>query len=144
MRVSGRGDAADEWWGGVSPPAARQTWPPAAQAFSLSARSSHQRESLSPALADGAPRETTPADNHREDASGHVNITSKGMAAGYDKWDNRKLKGWMTKISFRADWMYYICDARIRRLIRKHHIHLYETVNTFILSRPWAGPDETY
>lgn len=72
----------------------------------------------------------------REDASGHANITSAGMSAGYDKWDNRKLKGWETKISFRTDCKYYICDARIPHLIRKHHIHLYKTVNTFILSRP--------
>lgn len=79
------GDAADERWGGVSPPAARQTRPPAARASSPSARSSRQRASLSPAPADAAPRETTPADSRRLDASGHVNISGEGMAAGRDK-----------------------------------------------------------
>lgn len=57
------GITADEWWGGVSPPAAHQTWPPADQAFFLSLCSFAQRASLSPAHADAAPHEMTPADS---------------------------------------------------------------------------------
>lgn len=57
-------------WGGVSPHAAPQTWPHAAQAFSLCLCAS-----LSPAPADAAPRETTPADSKNEDASGHANVS---------------------------------------------------------------------
>lgn len=72
-------------WGGVSPPAAPQTWPHAAQAVSLCLCSSALRASLSPAPADAALRETTPADSKNEDASGHANISAAEMAAGYDK-----------------------------------------------------------
>lgn len=79
------GITADEWCGGASPPAVRQTWPPADRASSLSPHYFAQCASLSPAPADGAPHETTPADSETEDASGHANITGAEMAAGYDK-----------------------------------------------------------
>lgn len=138
------GGIAQMSWGRVSPPAAPQTWPHAAQAASLCLCCSALCAALSPAPADAALRETTPADSKNEDASGHANVSAAGMAAGYDKWDNRKLKGWVTKISLGTDWKYYIHHARVPRLIRKHHIHLYETANTFILSRPQTWQDKKY
>lgn len=90
--------------GGVSPPAARQSWPPAGWAFSLAPRCFVLGSSLSPAHADAAPHETTPADRETVHASGHANIASTGMAARHDKWDTRKLKGWVTNISAK-NWL---------------------------------------
>lgn len=77
-----------EWRGEVSPPAARQTRPPAAPASSLRPCSSARRASLSPAPADAAPHETTPTDGERENehSSGHANIRAgAGMASACDR-----------------------------------------------------------
>lgn len=56
----------------MSPPAARQTQPPADRASFLSPHFWALFASLSPVPPDAAPHATTPADRETEDASGHA------------------------------------------------------------------------
>lgn len=91
--------------------------------------------SLSSSCRRRSTRDDTCKTARQEDASGHADITDVGVAPGYDKWEIRKLKAWVTKIS-------RVQDARVPCLIRKHHIHVCKTVNTFILSHQQTWQDK--